>query len=329
MNIPQHWIEVRIQKRTEGRQVTVRRWGWSSESEEAAREHAQKRADEALKRILKGEELPRREAKLAYGEAGMPIREEVLARIDDLVITRNSYGAHCLNVPNVLFADVDFARPGTGCALTILGGVAIAFLVDWLAPPMTLELRFVVFLVVLFVGGYLASKLDSATVGNPRRARGREKHRAEERIRSFADSHPDWLLRIYETPNGFRVVAAHRTFDPNDVAVAELFDALNTDPLYRRLCERQQCFRARLTAKPWRMGFRRRYRPRPGVWPVTDPEKLALRTAWVDEYEQRQGGYAACRYLHSLGAGELDESVERIVHIHDERSGALTDRPLA
>lgn len=329
MNIPEYWAEVRIQTRKRGRQVTVRRWGWSSESAAAAREHAQQRADDALERILKGEGLPRREAKLAYGDPGLPIREEVLARVDDLVITRNAYGAHCLNAPNVLFADIDYAPPGTGCLWIALGGLGTAVAVLAGKPPaLAYELVFVLVVVALFAGGTVAWLLFSATVANPQRVRTRERRRAEGRIRAFAASHPDWLLRVYETPNGFRVLVAHRTFEPNESAVTELFDALSTDPLYRRLCDRQQCFRARLTAKPWRMGLRP-FRPRPGVWPVTDPEKLAARQAWVKEYERCRADYAACRYLHSLGEGTPDESVARVVRLHDERSGALTERPLA
>jgi hypothetical protein len=39
---------------------------------------------------------------------GTPIREEVLERRDESVMTRNSYGAHCLNTENVAIADIDF-----------------------------------------------------------------------------------------------------------------------------------------------------------------------------------------------------------------------------
>jgi hypothetical protein len=36
------------------------------------------------------------------GAAGVPIREEIVGRHGETVITRNSYGARCLNMPNVL-----------------------------------------------------------------------------------------------------------------------------------------------------------------------------------------------------------------------------------
>jgi hypothetical protein len=75
----------------------------------AAQVNADERAQEALQRLLSGEKLPRREPKVPYnGGEGVPIREEIVSRHGETIITRNSYGARCLNTPNVLVADVDF-----------------------------------------------------------------------------------------------------------------------------------------------------------------------------------------------------------------------------
>ena len=82
MIVPDHWAEARKQHRSSGRQVTVRRYGWSTVSEADALAMAETRADEALRRILTGEKVNRREPKVAYnGASGVPIREEVLAGI--------------------------------------------------------------------------------------------------------------------------------------------------------------------------------------------------------------------------------------------------------
>lgn len=52
--------------------------------------------------------LTRRERKTPYnGADGVPIREEVVAKNGEAVLTRNSYGALCLNTSEVLFIDVD------------------------------------------------------------------------------------------------------------------------------------------------------------------------------------------------------------------------------
>ncbi|HMW18952.1 MAG TPA: hypothetical protein PKN13_12055 [Accumulibacter sp.] len=46
MIIPDHWAEARKQRRANGRQVTVRRFGWSSVSADDAAAMAEHRADE-------------------------------------------------------------------------------------------------------------------------------------------------------------------------------------------------------------------------------------------------------------------------------------------
>ena len=112
MIVPAYWAEGRLQLRVEGRQMTVRRFGWSDESQAAAQAHADERTREAFGRIAAGEALERRERKVGYnGARGLPIREEIVERHGDAVVTRNSYGARCLNTPDVLFVDVDFDPP--------------------------------------------------------------------------------------------------------------------------------------------------------------------------------------------------------------------------
>src|SRR5215213_11886460 len=119
MIVPRYWAEGRAQYRAKGKQVTIRRFGWSQISEAEAQANADARASEALQRVLSGEKLIRREPKVPYnGAEGVPIREEIVAEHGETVITRNSYGALCLNTPDVLFADVDFA-PAPSCFIAL------------------------------------------------------------------------------------------------------------------------------------------------------------------------------------------------------------------
>lgn len=115
MIVPQYWAEARQQHRAAGKQITVRRFGWSDASEAEAQVHAEQRAGEALSQILAGVTLARREWKRPYnGSEGVPIREEIVSRHGNAVVTRNGYGARCLNTPDVFFADIDFDEPGAG-----------------------------------------------------------------------------------------------------------------------------------------------------------------------------------------------------------------------
>jgi hypothetical protein len=276
MIVPSHWAEARKVHRMAGRQLTVRRFGWSDLSEVDALAMAERRADEAVQRILAGESLERRERKLAYnGAVGVPIREEVLARHGPEVITRNAYGAHCLNTPRALFADIDHSPRALSISAWLLGAI-----------------RRVV------------------TAGqDPEQV-------ARRRIDAFLNHHPDWSLRVYRTPAGLRVMVTHRPFDAASPEVAQFFSAIGADPLYVRMCLHQRCFRARLTAKPWRIGIADHMRPRPGVWPV-GPERLPQRQQWVAAYERAAAGYAACRFVAALGSGVVHPDMAEVIALHD------------
>jgi len=323
--IPQYWAEARIVQRVEKRQVTVRRFGWSDVGQEAAQAHAQTRAEEALARILNGERLERRELKSAYnGAAGVPIREEIVARIGDAVITRNSYGARCLNTPGVLFADIDFdERPPAAlgqviAAVTLLGAGAVGWgLHSWWAA-------IIAGFVSLFLGYWFFEREYRRRLADS----GGTEQRARDRVAQFCAVHPAWHLRLYRTPAGLRVLAMHRTFDAAEAEVADCFSALGVDRVYARMCLNQHCFRARLSAKPWRIGVGERLRPRPGVWPI-NPERLPERLAWVERYEAAARGYAACRFLEALGSSTVDPAARAVQELHDEQCGALGSLPLA
>lgn len=86
MLIPYFRAECRLQNKQAKKQVTVKRWGWSDLSQDDAQALANRRAKEAMERILGGETLRRPETKDAYGtEDGVPIREEVVSRHGDAV----------------------------------------------------------------------------------------------------------------------------------------------------------------------------------------------------------------------------------------------------
>jgi hypothetical protein len=327
MIVPSFWAEARRQHRKAGRQITVRRFGWSMQSEADALVMAQQRADEALRRVLAGEtSLTRRERRIPYnGADGVPIREEVLDRQGDTVITRNAYGARCLNTPNTLFADIDFETTASGRMLLVtLGVLLVGALVlgvafeDW-------SLALIAAVVALLFAVSVSKRIGAVLMA----ARGGPRAFAERRIKRFLAAHPDWHIRTYETPAGMRVVALHALFDPASPEALAFFRAIGADETYVRMCQRQRCFRARLTPKPWRIGMQQHLRPRPGVWPI-NPHFMPLREKWVAEYEQRSLGYAACRFIEDLGTSFTDPTARRVVELHDRECRALVSgMPLA
>ena len=326
MIVPEYWAEAREQVRHNGRRITVRRHGWSDEGPEAAQRHAQQRTREALQAILAGQRLPRRERRSNYGVIGVPIREQVVARHGEVVVTRNSYGALCLNTPDVLFADVDLEEKPSGCVLPIgvmavlaaAGFVAGLLLWHWVAG-------IALAMVAMFAANKLALQRKTAAFAGE----GGAEARSLARIEAFAAAHPDWHLRLYRTPAGMRLLAMHRAFDPHEDEAARFFAALQADHLYGVMCKVQHCFRARLTAKPWRIGIDRRIRPPVAAWSA-EQAMLPERLAWIARYEQAADGYAACRYLRSFGdTTKVDPKAEQVRALHDELARAASELPLA
>lgn len=323
MLVPNFWAEARTQIRFQGRQFTLWRWGWSDVSEADAQALADRRLAEASAAVLAGGSPLRREPKVPYnGADGVPIREEVLARHRISVITRNAYGAHCLNTPDVLFADIDLAppslHPAAAGATVLAGGLLAGILlggIGWFLLGAFTSL-------VVLVPALNAALRGTATLrGGPAAA-------ALRRISRFAARHPDWHLRVYRTPAGFRILVLHRTFDPADPEVRTFFAALRVDPTYARMCRHQRCFRARLTAKPWRIGIDAHLKPRPGVWPVS-PDRLQDRRRWTDEYDRRATDFAACHFITAIGGPATAPEAGAVLRLHDRLCRAETSLTLA
>ena len=102
MQIPQYWAQKRMRHQSGIRHgISVQRWGWSDLSESDAEIHAEQRAQQALEAVLNGQQelhFERMEWQSEYGLGGStPIREEILERRGQAVLTRNSYARHCLN----------------------------------------------------------------------------------------------------------------------------------------------------------------------------------------------------------------------------------------
>ena len=328
MQIPEHWAEARLVGKVKAQDRVVRRWGWSDTSADDAQRQAEQRAAAAMAELQAGRPVPTREKKRAYG-AGLPIREQVVARNGTDVITRNSYGARCLNVPDVLFADVDFAprlRPVTERAFTVL---------TWAAGIAAFTTALVMFWNAqrgLGCGGLVASIfVPLALLVERVRRRHRPANVAASRerqlavVQDFVRRH-DGRFAIYATPAGLRVLALHATYEPAGAAARELFRSLGADRAYAMMCELQACFRARVSAKPWRIGVESM--PARGVWPVA-AERRPQRDEWLGRYEEQAQRYAACRFVEEIGSGRVHPRCAAVQRMHDEMCRARSQLPLA
>lgn len=345
--VPRYWAEGRLRHRQDGRQLTLRRWGWSDESPAQAQALADARVRAAMDQALQNWpaaphkfplSLLRREPKRAYnGAEGVPIREEIVEERGQDVITRNSYGARCLNTPDVFIADIDTAdlkritRPW--CVVAALGAMgtgAAWWWWLWMQPgpaqclhpcPSDAAIWWQLawrMLASLLLWLWLCAGLQAKFVD----WRGGAVGHARRRLRREPGA---WSL--YETPAGARILALHDLFDPRSPDTQALMQRLGTDRLYRLMSRNQGCFRARVSAKPWRLPAVERLRG--PVWPILDPEKLTLRKRWIENYELSQAGFAACRFRYRLGADAANARAEEVQQWHDSLSQAQTGKPLA
>lgn len=286
MKIPTHWAKGSATGVDQtGRELTVQAWGWSNDSQAAAQQHGAARAQRACERLRRGQRAGERRGSGqradAYDYLDSPLREEIVRPLtrgaqEVAVVTRNRYGALVLNTASVCFVDVDFPAARAR-------GVVEAL---WM--------------------------LFSAA-----RRQARAKAQQEEtlqRVRQWSQSHPTRSFRLYRTAAGLRLLFTDRLYDPISAEVGALLAELGSDPLYRRLTTKQQCFRARLTPKPWRCGCE--YPPH--AYPWQDPADEPAYRRWQGVYEEKAKPFGTCHLLESLGQlGSWDDTVALVVAAHD------------
>lgn len=134
------------------------------------------------------------------------------------------------------------------------------------------------------------------------------------RIEDWARQHPQWSIRVYRTYGGLRGLITNELFEPTDPASIEVLESLNSDPLYVRLCKAQECFRARLTPKPWRC--RVAAPPSRYPWPTSTAE--VAQRQWERNYEYAANRYTTCQLVKELGPQTMHAEIARVVAIHDQ-----------
>lgn len=282
--------------------------------------------------------VPRREPKTSYnGAEGVPIREEIVWTQGPDIGTRNGYGAVCLNTPDVMIVDLDEedlrAMPGLfgKTARWVTAGALLgAFAWTWAntgLPHVQGGLNLLVirnlgwagdFLLRLaalgfgsYVLAYLWRQVHFARIGG-----------AVGWLRKQLEQHPGrWAL--YQTPAGARAIRLDRTMDPTTDESNALMVALYSDRLYREMCLRQACYRARLTPKPWRIHLDRWRGP---VWPV-EGNRLEERKAWVEQYDKDRASWGACCWVEDLGTGPVDPRCRAVRELHDTHALAPGNDP--
>jgi hypothetical protein len=145
------------------------------------------------------------------------------------------------------------------------------------------------------------------------------------KVEEWAGRHPEYGIRIYATYAGLRCLILNTVFEPKSDQADGILHDLQSDPLYIRLCKAQECFRARLTPKPWRSGAREpRYR-----YPWENPRVEAEYRQWEKQYDAATSKYSTCRLVKQLGAKDIHPDIEPILSYHDRVTRVESNLPLA
>ena len=144
-------------------------------------------------------------------------------------------------------------------------------------------------------------------------------------VRDWAQRNPNHSLRLYRTRAGLRLLFTDRLYSPTSAETARMLRDLGSDSLYRKLTEKQESFRARLTPKPWRCGCRRP----PSQYPWDDAEAERMYREWEREYQEKIKGYATCELVETIGKGASEGSVNLIVDLHDRCACGIPGSALA
>lgn len=126
-------------------------------------------------------------------------------------------------------------------------------------------------------------------------------------------------LRIYETSKGLRVICK-QYLSPQDPKFRSLMSKFTVDPIYAYLCIKQDCYRARLTPKPYRI-----HQEPIRIKTPLDCETETY-TKWEAEYIRKSRSFRSAKLLETLGS---DFSSDKAILYHDRLCSCSNSDPLA
>lgn len=305
MQVRRFWAFVEVKAGPDA-EYPARIWGGSDTSEEDARNRARQRADSIdWSSLARGDRPPRPGAGYQYtrGANPEPMIEEFLDENGKRVaaITINRYGVRVLNTARLVFVDIDLEgmtheklRVIETAPTNEARGIRRLFLRAFRSMRPSLD------------------EIERAVCG---------------RLEEWADAGNERGARLYRTAKGWRVLVSAPTMDPTLPEAASFMSMLGCDPAYMVLCRAQECFRARLTPKPWRLSA------------VASPERSDYATyhhpdgallAWMIDYERASVSHAVCELVSTIGNNSIPKGIAgTLISLHDDSTGVGSGLPLA
>jgi hypothetical protein len=291
MKVARHWIRETVESLDKrGRKLHTSAWGWSAASVDEARQRARATAERVLQWLAdpNRRDEPRRMAEYTYF-ADRPPREEIVE---------------------------EFLDPG---------GEPLALVTRNAYGSLVLNARNLMFVDID----------DPPTIPNPlrliRALFGKKLTAASTQvktvftIRAWCAANPHVGMRLYRTAAGFRACLVDQPRRADDDESRAILNELGADPLYCQLCDVQQCFRARLTPKPWRIDLR----APADRYPFVDPGAGERYREWLQEYNAAAANYATCSLVETHGPSAIHPTLAPLVELHDSLTTVKIDLPLA
>jgi hypothetical protein len=155
---------------------------------------------------------------------------------------------------------------------------------------------------------------------------------ALDKLHAFVAAFPEWGFCVYRTAAGLRYLCTSALHQPNAPETLAVLNELGCDPLYVRLCDKQECFRARVTPKPWRVdqrAYRKHYSPK-DVSRKGLPVALASPDAPpATDYEIKAGKFAVCAFIEQVGQPVWHPEAQLLASLHDRYTRPMSGLPLA
>lgn len=294
MRVPRHWVREAVEaKDSRGEVHRGEAWGWSETDVEEARRRARTSAERVADWLVRGGEVPQPPRSAAYlYNLDRPPREEIVQELPDAA------------------GDVAGLITRNRFGALVLTTRDLMFVdVDFPQP----KRQQVGLLKLLFGNAAPPEDLESETLS---------------RVRTWCAEHADDGVRLYRTAAGLRVAIVGRPVLPRSDESRRILQQLGSDPNYQRLCESQECYRARLTPKPWRMGDDATYAPEVRYPFASDADEQLLRR-WQRKYEQAAVQFATCQLVNAYGDQEAHPELSPLLKLHDSLTGVGNALPLA
>jgi hypothetical protein len=148
---------------------------------------------------------------------------------------------------------------------------------------------------------------------------------ALQRIEAWSARQPGEGIRVYRTAAGLRCLFISQPYEPGQAQSQAIMRELQADVLYVRLCQMQECFRARLTPKPWRCGMDNP----PSRFPWEGAAQERDYRHWQQQYEHVVARFGVCQLIREFGSRQVHPAIAPVLALHDRFACSPANLPLA